>query len=97
MTGVGIRTRRASSGLRCRSSHSWPPRWSHRLNSSRAAVIATALVPHLGYETTAAIIKESNRTGKSIRQVVRARKLMTGAELDRALDVEAMTRGGIIE
>ena len=59
--------------------------------------IATALNPHLGYETTAAIIKESNRTGKSIRQVVRARKLMTGAELDRALDVEAMTRGGIIE
>ena len=59
--------------------------------------IATALVPRLGYETTAAIIKESNRTGKSIRQVVRARKLMTAAELDRVLDVEAMTRGGIIE
>jgi fumarate hydratase class II len=59
--------------------------------------IATALVPRLGYETTAAIIKESNRTGKSIREVVRARKLMTGAELDRVLDVEAMTRGGIIE
>jgi fumarate hydratase class II len=59
--------------------------------------IATALNPRLGYETTAAIIKESNRTGKSIRQVVRARKLMTDAELDRALDVEAMTRGGIIE
>jgi fumarate hydratase class II len=59
--------------------------------------IATALNPHLGYETTAAIIKESNRTGKSIRQVVRARKLMTDAQLDRALDVEAMTRGGIIE
>jgi len=60
-------------------------------------LLATALVPHLGYETTAGIIKESNRTGKSIRQVVRSRKLMTDAELDRALDVEAMTRGGIIE
>jgi len=59
--------------------------------------IATALNPFLGYETTASIIKESNRTGKSIRQVVRARKLMTDAQLDRALDVEAMTRGGIIE
>ena len=42
------------------------------------------------------IIKESTRTGKSIRQIVLARKLMTDAELDRALDVEAMTRGGII-
>jgi fumarate hydratase class II len=59
--------------------------------------IGTALNPQLGYETTAAIIKESNRTGKSIRAVVRARKLMTDAQLDRALDVEAMTRGGIIE
>jgi fumarate hydratase, class II len=59
--------------------------------------VATALNPHLGYETTAAIIKESKRTGKSVRAIVRARKLMTDAQLDRALDVEAMTRGGIIE
>jgi fumarate hydratase class II len=66
-------------------------------NAESSPVIATALVPHLGYETTAGIIKESNRTGRSIRQVVRSRKLMTDAELDRALDVEAMTRGGIIE
>jgi len=42
------------------------------------------------------VVKESTRTGKSIREIVLKRKLMTGAELDRALDVEAMTRGGII-
>jgi len=59
--------------------------------------IGTALNPHLGYETTAEIIKESTKTGKSIRDIVRARKLMTDEELDRALDVESMTRGGIIE
>ncbi len=59
--------------------------------------VATSLNPKLGYETTAAIIKESARTGKSVRQIVKARKLMTDAQLDRALDVEAMTRGGIIE
>jgi fumarate hydratase class II len=58
--------------------------------------IGTALNPHLGYELTAEIVKEAGRTGKPIRQIVRARKLMTDAELDRALDVEAMTRGGII-
>ena len=58
--------------------------------------IGTALSPYIGYEATAEIVKESARTGKSIRQIVRARKLMTDAELDRALDVEAMTRGGII-
>jgi len=59
--------------------------------------ISAALAPHLGYETTAQILEEANRTGKTLREVVRARKLMSDAELDRALDVEAMTRGGIIE
>jgi hypothetical protein len=37
------------------------------------------------------VVKESTRTGKSIREIVLKRKLMTGAELDSALDVEAMT------
>ena len=58
--------------------------------------IGTALSPHLGYEVAADVVKESTRTGKSIREIVRRRKLMTDAELDRALDVEAMTRGGIV-
>jgi fumarate hydratase class II len=58
--------------------------------------VGTALSPHLGYEVAADVVKESTRTGKSIREIVRRRKLMTDAELDRALDVEAMTRGGII-
>ena len=58
--------------------------------------IGTALAPHIGYEVAADVVKESTRTGKSIREIVLKRKLMTGAELDRALDVEAMTRGGII-
>jgi fumarate hydratase class II len=58
--------------------------------------IATALNPYIGYETAAEIIKESTRTGKSIREIVKRRKLMTDDELDRALDVESMTRGGII-
>jgi fumarate hydratase class II len=58
--------------------------------------IGTALTPYIGYETAAEVIKESTRSGKSIRQIVRARKLMTDEELDRALDVEAMTKGGIV-
>jgi fumarate hydratase class II len=58
--------------------------------------IGTSLNPYIGYEAAAKVIKESVRTGKSIRQIVLAKKLMTAEELDRALDVEAMTRGGII-
>ena len=33
---------------------------------------------------------------KTIREVVLEQGLMSEADLDRALDVEAMTRGGII-
>ena len=59
--------------------------------------IGTALAPLLGYETVAEITKESARTGQTIREIVLERKLLTRAQLDRALDVEAMTRGGIVE
>ena len=58
--------------------------------------IGTSLNPYIGYEAAAKVIKESVKTGKSIRQIVLAKKLMTAEELDRALDVEAMTRGGIV-
>jgi fumarate hydratase class II len=59
--------------------------------------VATALNPYLGYETVAEIVAESRRTGTPVRSIVRARKLMTDAQLDRVLDVESMTRGGVIE
>jgi fumarate hydratase class II len=58
--------------------------------------IGTALNPTIGYERAAEIIKESIKSGKSIRELVLEAGLMTGEELDRALDVLAMTRGGIV-
>src|SRR4051812_9046989 len=58
--------------------------------------IGTSLNPYIGYEKAAEIVKESIRTGKSVREIAVARKLMTHDELDRALDVEAMTKGGIV-
>jgi fumarate hydratase class II len=57
--------------------------------------IGTALNPYLGYEVAADIVKEATKTGRSVREVVKRRKLMTDEELDRALDVLALTRGGI--
>jgi fumarate hydratase class II len=59
--------------------------------------IATSLNPYIGYEETAKVIKESMATGKDLRTVVLERGLLTEEEVDRALDVEAMTRGGIIK
>jgi fumarate hydratase class II len=58
--------------------------------------IATSLNPYIGYEETAKVIKQSMAEGKTLREVVLERGLMSEADVDRALDVEAMTRGGII-
>ncbi|HEX4906892.1 MAG TPA: class II fumarate hydratase [Acidimicrobiales bacterium] len=57
--------------------------------------IGTSLNPYIGYEKAAEVIKESIKTGKSIRELVLKRKWMTEAELDKALDVLALTKGGI--
>jgi fumarate hydratase class II len=56
--------------------------------------IGTSLNPYIGYERAAEIIKESTKTGRSIRELVLERKWMTGEELDKALDVLALTKGG---
>ncbi|MBV6509777.1 MAG: Fumarate hydratase class II [Acidimicrobiales bacterium] len=56
--------------------------------------IGTALNPYIGYEKAAEIIKESTRTGRSIRDITLERGLMSDEELDAALDVIAMTEGG---
>jgi fumarate hydratase, class II len=58
--------------------------------------IGTSLNPYIGYEVASSVVKESVRSGKSVRAIVLARKLMTSEELDRALDVEAMTKGGVV-
>jgi len=56
--------------------------------------IATALNPSLGYERVAEVVKESLRSGLDLRTVVLEMGLMSEEDLDRALDVMAMTRGG---
>ncbi|HEY2428169.1 MAG TPA: lyase family protein, partial [Acidimicrobiales bacterium] len=57
--------------------------------------IGTALNPYIGYEKTAEVIKESMRTGKDLRTVVLEAGLLDEADVDKALDVMAMTRGGV--
>src|SRR2546421_6125611 len=56
--------------------------------------IGTSLNPYIGYERAAEVIKESTKTGKSIRELVKKRGWMTDEELDKALDVLALTKGG---
>ncbi len=58
----------------------------------RSLMLVTALNPHIGYDRAAAVAKEAFATGKTLREVVLAQKLMDAATLDRALNPEAMTR-----
>ncbi|MEO8194579.1 MAG: aspartate ammonia-lyase [Gemmatimonadales bacterium] len=53
--------------------------------------IVTALVPILGYEKATEIAKEALDSGRGVYDLVCDRGLMTRAELDRALNPEAMT------
>jgi fumarate hydratase class II len=59
--------------------------------------IVTALNPYIGYEKAAKVVKQALAEGKDLRAVVLENKLLSEEEVDRALDVEAMTRGGIVK
>jgi fumarate hydratase class II len=66
-----------------------------RSNAEASPAIATSLNPHLGYERTAAVIAESARTGRSIRELVEESGELTAEQLAAAFDVLALTRGGL--
>ena len=57
--------------------------------------VAVALNPRLGYETVAAIVKESLRSGRSIRELVLEQGLLNDEELTEALDLLGLTGGGL--
>jgi fumarate hydratase class II len=57
-------------------------------------MLATALNPILGYDEASKVAKESMRTGKSIRQLARAKGVSETA-LNKALDLAKMTKPGL--
>jgi len=59
-------------------------------------IIVTALNPHIGYDNGAKVAKEALATGRSVRDLVLEKGLLTQEELDRALDLRRMTEGGIL-
>ena len=68
-----------------------------RRNAESSPAIVTALNPFIGYEAAAAVAHEALASGATIRDVVIARGYVadgkiTEEQLDRALDVLAMTR-----
>jgi fumarate hydratase class II len=57
--------------------------------------IVTALNPIIGYDKAAEVFKEARKTGKSTRQIVLERGLLTQSQLDEALDVRKTTEPGL--
>ncbi|MEQ8755975.1 MAG: aspartate ammonia-lyase [Coleofasciculus sp. G1-WW12-02] len=53
--------------------------------------LVTALNPHIGYLNAAAIAKESLETGKSLRQIVLDKGLMSAEDLAKVLDLDKMS------
>ena len=58
------------------------------------AIVATSLVPHIGYDTVAVLIKKAFAEGRGVREVALEMDVLPVDELDAALDVRPMTEAG---
>jgi fumarate hydratase class II len=56
--------------------------------------MVTSLAPIIGYDRAAEIAKESAKTGKTVREICREKKVLPEAELEKALDPVEMTKPG---
>ncbi len=68
-----------------------------RAYAESSPAIATALNPHIGYERATEVARIALAQGKTLRQVVVEKGWLDSDEADRVLDVDAMTRGGVLE
>ncbi len=59
--------------------------------------LATILNPSIGYEAAAAVAKEATARGKSLRDVVVEKKILSPEEADRILNPAAMTEPGYVK
>jgi len=63
---------------------------------AKSTVLVTALNPVIGYLKAAEVAKEAMARNVPIRQVVLEKGYLTADQLDRILNVRAMTEGGIL-
>ncbi|HSK90603.1 MAG TPA: class II fumarate hydratase [Euzebyales bacterium] len=58
--------------------------------------IVTALVPAIGYDTSARLAKQAMEQDRPLREVVAEAGVLSDEELDRQLDIKRMTEGGVL-
>ena len=61
----------------------------------RSVGIVTALLPHVGYENASALAKEAYSTGRSIREIILEKGMLTEEEINHILSPAEMTKPGI--
>jgi fumarate hydratase, class II len=57
----------------------------------KSLAMVTALAPVIGYDAAAKIAKEAFDSGRTVREVARAHKLLPDDELEKILDPRRMT------
>src|SRR3989304_2528569 len=80
-------TRQCITGIQANKAHC-----SSLIEQSLA--MSTALAPVIGYDAAARISKEAHRTGKTVREIARAQKILPENRLKKILDPLRMTQPG---
>jgi fumarate hydratase class II len=57
----------------------------------QSLAMCTALAPAIGYDAAAKIAKEAYKTGKTVREIARARRVLPEERLNELLDPWSMT------
>jgi fumarate hydratase class II len=65
-----------------------------RNSIEQSLAMCTALAPEIGYDAAAGIAKEAYRTGKTVRDIARAKKILSEERLNALLDPWRMTEPG---
>jgi aspartate ammonia-lyase len=60
----------------------------------RSTALATALNPYIGYLAAAEVAKEAVKTGKTVVELVREKKLLTEEQIAKVFSPEGMTHTG---
>jgi fumarate hydratase, class II len=61
----------------------------------RSPALVTALAPKIGYAEAAKLAKEAVASGLTVRELVVKKRILQGKELDKVLDLRAMTEPGV--
>ena len=62
---------------------------------NRSVGIVTALLPHVGYENASVLAKEAYETGRSIREIILEKGLLSEEDMNHILSPAEMTQPGI--